>query len=65
MDRHLSPMLTADLQKLVDPLASYISATDRPRASLILSLILLMGNLQEINDQANNYLLTFGENHIG
>jgi hypothetical protein len=55
----------ADLRKLVEPLASYISATSRPLAALIVALILLVSNLQEINDAANNYLPTFGENHIG
>jgi len=55
----------SDLQKLVEPLASYISATSRPRAALILALILLVSSLQEINDAANEHLATFGENHIG
>jgi hypothetical protein len=61
----LPKSIEADLQKLVEPLASYISATNHPRSALILTLILLVSNLQEINDAANNYLTTFGENHIG
>ena len=61
----LSAKTEADLQKLVEPLASYISATNHPRAALLLALFLLVSSLQEIGDAANNYLATFSENHIG
>ena len=61
----LSPKTEAELRKLVEPLASYISATNRPRAALFLALIMLVNNLQEIGDAANDYLATFSENHIG
>ena len=61
----LSPKTKSDLQHLVEPLADYISATNRPQATLILALILLVSNLQEIGDAANNYLATFSEHHVG
>jgi hypothetical protein len=60
----LSPQTEADLQKVVEPLASYISATHRPRAALLSALILLVSNLREIGDAANDHLATFSENHV-
>ena len=65
LNHRLSPKTEADLQKLVEPLASYISATNRPRATLILALIMLVNNVQEIADAANTYLATLSENHVG
>jgi hypothetical protein len=65
LNHRLSPKTEADLQKLVEPLASYISATDRPPATLILALMMLVSNVQEVGDAANTYLATLSENHVG
>ena len=62
---HQSSKTEADLKKLVEAVASYISATNRPRATLIMALIMLVSNVQEIGDAANTYLATFSENHVG
>jgi hypothetical protein len=65
LNMHPSSKTEADLKKLVEPLASYISATDRPEAKLILALIMLVNNVQEIGDAANTYLATLSVNHVG
>ena len=65
LNLHQSSKAEADLKKVVEPLASYISATNRPRATLILALIMLVNNVQEIADAANTYLATLSENHLG
>jgi hypothetical protein len=62
---HLSSKIEADLQKLVEPLAGYISATNRPRATLFLALLMLVSDFQDIGDAANTYLANFSENHVG
>jgi hypothetical protein len=61
----LSLKTEASLRPLVEPLASYISATNRPKATLILALIMLVKNVHEIDDAANTYLATLSENHVG
>jgi hypothetical protein len=61
----LSSKIEADLRTLVEQLASYISATNRPRAALLRALVLLVSNLQDISDAATNYLATVIENRIG
>jgi hypothetical protein len=65
LNHRLSPKTEADLQKLVEPLASYISAGSQPRVALIVGLIMLVNNVQEIGDAANTYLATLSENHVG
>ena len=65
LNLHQSSKAETDLKKVVEPLASYISATNRPRATLILALIMLVNNVQEIADAANTYLATLSENHLG
>jgi hypothetical protein len=61
----LSPHTEADLKKLVEPLASYIAAVSQPRVGLVVALILLLDNLREIHDDANQYLSSVSENHVG
>ena len=65
LNYHLSPKIEADIQKLVEPLASYITAIDQPNIALVLALILLLENLREINVAANHYLASISENHVG
>jgi hypothetical protein len=64
LNHPLSPNTEADLQKLVEPLASYIAAVARPRIVLTVSLILLFENLQLINKAANQHLASSSENRI-
>jgi len=65
LNMHQSSKTEADLKKVVEPLASYISATNRPQATLILALIMLVNNVQEIGNAANTYLATSNKNHVG
>jgi hypothetical protein len=46
----------ADLRELVEPLASYISATREPPAVLVLALTILFNDMHDIGDAANAYL---------
>jgi hypothetical protein len=62
---HVSPNMEADLQRLVEPLASYIAAIGQPKVALIASLILLLDSLREINAVANQHLASYSENHFG
>ena len=65
VNHFLSPKTEADLQMLVEPLASYIAAVSQPQVVLIAAQILLLDNLREVNEAAKLYLGSFGENHVG
>jgi hypothetical protein len=61
---HRSAKTQADLQKLVEPLADYIAAVDQPQVVLMAALILLLDNLREINEAANDCLALFSKKHV-
>lgn len=42
-----------DLEQVIEPLASYICATDRPRAALNHALALLLGHVKQTNRLAS------------
>jgi hypothetical protein len=54
----------SDLQKLVEPLASYICATDRPRAALKAALAALAGEVEETNRAARAGVASFAESRL-
>jgi hypothetical protein len=62
---HLPPKTEAELQSLIEPLASYIAAVNRPRVVLIAALLLLLENLREIDEAATAQIASFSENQIG
>jgi hypothetical protein len=64
LDNYLSPKTKADLQKLIDPLASYIAAASQSRIVLTTAVSLLIQSLHEINCAANHYLNSICENHV-
>jgi hypothetical protein len=52
-----------DLERVVQPLASYICATNRPKAALIQALAFLFREVKQINGVAQVHLATLSENH--
>jgi hypothetical protein len=42
-----------DLERVIEPLASYICATDRPKAALKLALAVLLSQVEQTNQAAN------------
>jgi hypothetical protein len=57
---------TADnnLQRVIEPLASYISATTRPRAALMSALAVLISEVEQTNRAATMHLTTLLGNHL-
>jgi hypothetical protein len=54
--------IESQLQSVVEPLANYISATNRPRAALKSALSILISTLQETNRAASAHVATIVEN---
>ncbi len=52
------------LERVIEPLASYICATERPRAALMSALVVLVSEVYDTNRSANLHLSTFLENHL-
>jgi hypothetical protein len=52
----------SELEQVIEPLASYICATDRPRATLMSALAALYSAVEETNRAANNHFGIFAEN---
>lgn len=52
-----------ELQRVVEPLASYLCATDRPRAALNAALEFLFSELAQTNRVASAHIATFAESH--
>ncbi len=55
--------LAADLEQVVEPLASYICATDRPRAALHSALAVLVREVAATNKAAMSQLRNLLESH--
>ena len=51
------------LERVIEPLASFICATDQPRAALLSALTALVNEVCHTNRAANAHLATFLENH--
>jgi hypothetical protein len=60
----LCPQTRAGLEKLVEPLASYIAAGSQQHVALFAAITLLLDNVQQINEAANFQIATFDDNHI-
>ena len=65
LNHNLSPKIEADLQRLIEPLASYIAAVGHPNVVLIVVMTLLLDSLREINEAAHHHLNSLSENNIG
>ncbi len=53
-----------DLMQVIEPLASYICAANRPRAALASALALLFSQVEETNRTASAHVASFGEHHL-
>jgi hypothetical protein len=53
----------SELQRVIEPLASYICATDQPKAALISALAALFSEVDQTYRAANAHIATFSENH--
>jgi hypothetical protein len=63
---HRQPLISeADLQKLVEPLASYICAVDCPRTALLRTLVKLYEQVDLIHRAAQEQVAVMSENHVG
>lgn len=52
-----------DLERVIEPLASYISAASRPKAVLASALAVLLHEVEETIRAANTHVTTLLENH--
>jgi hypothetical protein len=52
------------LERVIEPLASYICAADQPRAALRSALAVLFSEVCQTNRAANSHLATFWETHL-
>jgi hypothetical protein len=50
------------LERVIEPLASYICATDQPKVALISALTVLFNAMEETNKAAYAHAGTFSEN---
>ncbi len=51
-----------DLERVIEPLASYICATDQPRAALMAALAMLFDEVDQTYRAANAQIATFSGN---
>ena len=52
----------SDLERVVEPLASYISASDRPKAALLSALAVLVSEVERTNRAAFAHVTSLMEN---
>jgi len=52
----------SDLERVIEPLASYICATDQPRAALMAALAMLFSEVNQTYRAANAQIATFAGN---
>jgi hypothetical protein len=46
---------TSDLERVIEPLASYICAADQPRAALLSALAVLLSEVEQTNRAASHF----------
>jgi hypothetical protein len=63
INRALQWAAQSDLERVVEPLASFICATDRPKAALIRALAILKSEVEQTNRAAHAHFATVSENH--
>jgi hypothetical protein len=62
--RKLSRANDPELQSVIEPLASYICATDQPRLALKLALMALTRQVEQTNRTANAQVARFRESRL-
>jgi hypothetical protein len=62
INRALRLSTERDLERVVEPLASFICATDRPRTALISALAMLCSEVEQTNRAAISYFAILSEN---
>jgi len=63
INRELKRASDRDLERVVEPLASYVCAADQPRAALISALEYLFSEVAQTNRAATAHVTTFAESH--
>ena len=53
----------SDLERVVEPLASFICATERPKAALRSALAMLFSEVEQTNRAASAHFAAVSENH--
>jgi len=62
VNRELERATASDLERVIEPLASYICATDQPRAALMAALAMLFSEVNQTYRAANAQIATFAGN---
>ena len=60
--RALGPANDVNLERVVEPLVSFICATERPRAALASALAILFSEVEQTNRAASAHFATISEN---
>jgi hypothetical protein len=63
INRTLGGAADDNLERVVEPLASFICATERPRAALASALAILMSEIEQTNRAARGHFAAISENH--
>ena len=53
----------SNLERVIEPLASFICATERPGATLMSALAILFNEVEQTNRAAKSHFATVSENH--
>jgi hypothetical protein len=64
-DRQKGRATKATLNRLIEPLAAYICATDQPNNALIWALGILLDEVGQNNHTAQDHLAVISENQMG
>jgi hypothetical protein len=59
----LKRSVVSDLERVVEPLANYICATDKPQTALFSALAVLCRQVDATNGAAVSHFRSFVENH--
>jgi hypothetical protein len=57
--REWEPATQSDLERVIEPLASYICATEEPRAALMTALAVLFNEVDRTFKTASTHIATF------
>jgi hypothetical protein len=61
INRTLARPLDSNLEKVVEPLVSFICATERPRAALASALAILFSEVEQTNQAARGHFAAISE----
>ena len=61
IDRETERAIERELERVIEPLASYICATDQPQAVLISAVAVLVSEVCHTNKAANAHITTFSQ----